>query len=231
MEINPDELPPMPHDRFPQAVAERRFVLVAVDQGFIADLITNGMEGREFRSNIEGLPKGAIVCDVFPDPVTACVMLRFVHPDLPSVYVGAAIMQLEGTVEILERPLHQKMDRYGKELILDLTECDSSLFTRNHIKQFFIALCDEIDMKRCDLHFWDDLDTPEDEKETEPHLKGTSAVQFIKTSNITIHTLDLLSAVYLNIFSCKDFDETVAAQFSADWFRGKIFNSSVGMRG
>ena len=123
------------------------------------------------------------------------------------------------------------MESYGKELILDLGDCDPSLFTRTEIRRFFTVLCSRINMEICDLHFWDDLDTPEEEKETEPHLKGTSAVQFIKTSNITIHTLDLLSAVYLNIFSCKDFDPTAAAAFCAQWFRGRITKSLVVTRG
>jgi S-adenosylmethionine/arginine decarboxylase-like enzyme len=54
-----------------------------------------------------------------------------------------------------------------------------------------------------------------------PHLKGTSAIQFITTSNITIHTLDLLGAVYLNIFSCKEFEAEVVKEFSENWFKGK----------
>lgn len=121
------------------------------------------------------------------------------------------------------------MDTYGKELILDLHDCNSSRFTRNSITGFFIRTCDIIKMERDKqaLHWWDDLDTPEEEKETEPHLKGTTAVQFIKTSNITIHTLDILKQVYINIFSCKDFDEQVAAAFSANWFEGKIAQSAI----
>jgi len=113
---------------------------------------------------------------------------------------------------------------YGKELILDLHECDISTFTRESIKQYFIELCDLIDMQRCELHFWDDQDTPEDEKQTSPHTTGISAVQFILTSNITIHTLELLGNVYLNIFSCKDFSSHSAADFSSYYFLGKVKN-------
>ena len=119
------------------------------------------------------------------------------------------------------------MDAYGKELILDLHNCSPTTFTREKIERYFIELCDLIDMERCDLHWWDDLHTPEDEKETEPHLVGTSAIQFIKTSNITIHTLDIMKRVYLNIFSCKDFDEHKASSFSAQWFRGEVVNSKA----
>jgi len=119
------------------------------------------------------------------------------------------------------------MKSYGKEIILDIHNCDPSTFTRETIKRFFIELCDLIDMERCKLTWWDDLDTPEEEKETEPHLVGTTAVQFIKTSNITIHTLDIMKRVYLNIFSCKDFDDNITKKFSADWFKGEIVNFHV----
>ena len=114
---------------------------------------------------------------------------------------------------------------YGSELILDLHNCDPTTLTRKHIRNYFKEICSLIDMERTDLHWWDDLHTPEEEKETEPHLKGTTAIQFIKTSNITIHTLDLLKSVYLNIFSCKDFDPEIVKQFTEEWFKGKIVNN------
>ncbi len=117
------------------------------------------------------------------------------------------------------------MNDYGKELILDLHNCDSILFTRKHIRNYFKKVCDLIDMERGKLCWWDDLHTPEDEKETEPHLVGTSAVQFIKTSSIVIHTLDLMKVVYLNIFSCKDFNSEIVIDFSAKWFGGEVLSS------
>ncbi|NTW30174.1 MAG: hypothetical protein HGA33_02770 [Candidatus Moranbacteria bacterium] len=119
---------------------------------------------------------------------------------------------------------------YGKELILDLHECNPEKFTRESIGRYFVELCDLIDMQRADLHWWDDLDLPEEERETEPHLKGTSAIQFITTSNITIHTLDILKNVYLNIFSCKDFDTKVAKDFSERWFEGRAVTDQVIVR-
>lgn len=119
------------------------------------------------------------------------------------------------------------MYNYGKELILDLHNCDPSRFTRKKIRKYFEEVCDLISMERCKLCWWDDLYTVEGEKETEPHLVGTSAVQFIKTSNITIHTLEILCRVYLNVFSCKDFDEDIVAEFSVKWFGGDVVNKVV----
>ena len=112
-------------------------------------------------------------------------------------------------------------DKYGIELILDLHRCDASTFTRESIQKYFERLCDLIEMKREELHFWDDVGISEEEKQTSPHTQGTSAVQFILTSSIVIHTLDQLEAVYINIFSCKFYDPKVAEKFSVEWFSAK----------
>ena len=119
------------------------------------------------------------------------------------------------------------MNNYGKELILDIHYCDSSLFSREAIKNYLNELCLLIDMKQCELHFWDDVGLPPEEHQTEPHLKGTSAVQFLLTSNITIHALDILGNIYINIFSCKDFNHERVAKFSEKWFKGTIINQQV----
>lgn len=119
------------------------------------------------------------------------------------------------------------MEFYGKELVLDLHSCDPATFTRKNIRNYFRKLCKLINMERCKLSWFDDYGLPPEECQTEPHLKGTSAVQFILTSNITIHTLDLLNNAYINIFSCKDFDADAAMKFSADWFKGTVVNKKV----
>ncbi len=120
------------------------------------------------------------------------------------------------------------MDKpYGLELIADFHDCDPTKFTRESITEFFKGLCDLIEMKPEDLHFWDDQDTPEDEKETEPHLVGTSAVQFIRTSNITIHTLDILKRIYLNVFSCKNFEPLKIVEYAENFFSGRLVHEST----
>ena len=117
--------------------------------------------------------------------------------------------------------------RYGLELILDLHDCDANRFTRAAIEEFFTELCELIDMERCDLHFWDDVDVPPEDQQVNPKTKGTSAVQFILTSTIVIHTLDLMKAAYVNIFSCKDFDTDEAATFTAGWFGSADWTANV----
>jgi len=113
---------------------------------------------------------------------------------------------------------------YGKELILDLHGCDPKTFTYRSIKRFMRELCERIDMVRGPLYWRDDFLALPWQWETEPHLKGTAAVQFTHTSNITIHTLEFQEAVRLNVFICKDFDPQAVRQFVVSWFGGEIVN-------
>lgn len=122
------------------------------------------------------------------------------------------------------------MKYYGKELILDIHECDSERFNRDNIDAFFFTLCQAIDMIQCERFWWDDVDVPEEEKQTSPHTKGTTAIQFILTSNITIHTLDELKKVFLNVFSCKEFKNEIVEFWALNYFGGKIITNQEVMR-
>jgi len=110
---------------------------------------------------------------------------------------------------------------YGFELILDLHGCDPNTFNRDSLDNYFEKLCKAIDMEKCARYFWDDVGVPVEDQQTLPHTKGTSAVQFILTSTIVIHTLDLLKAAYINIFSCKPYDRQAAEELSKEWFSAK----------
>ena len=132
---------------------------------------------------------------------------------------------------------------YGKEVILDLYECDVSKFNRESIEQWLKKLCFMIGMKREDLHFWDFEGVPAAEIPfEEPHLVGTSGVnvltnkivgacQFITTSDIVIHTVDTWQECYINIFSCKDFSANVAYNFTQRWFGATKVDSTIVVRG
>ena len=110
---------------------------------------------------------------------------------------------------------------YGYELVMDLHGCDVAAFNRDSLDRYFEKLCEAIDMEKCDRYFWDDVGVPPNERQTSPHTKGTSAVQFILTSTIVVHTLDLIEAVYINIFSCKNFDKEIAKNITVEWFGAK----------
>jgi len=120
---------------------------------------------------------------------------------------------------------------YGFELIMDLNECDVSRFNRMSLDGYFETLCKTINMVRCERYFWDDLGVPQEERQTAPHTTGTSAVQFILTSSVVVHTLDLLQAAYINVFSCKPFDRDAAEKLTKEWFDSKECKSHFIKRG
>lgn len=101
---------------------------------------------------------------------------------------------------------------YGLEMIIDLKGCDLSDLSREKLHQFFVELCDRIKMVRHGEPFYweDDSDIP--------HLRGISGFQFIRTSNVVCHPLPILSAVYLNIFSCKEFDTDDALKYCMEFW-------------
>lgn len=117
-----------------------------------------------------------------------------------------------------------KDKKYGAELILDLHNCDPSTFRRSVIEEFMTKCCEIMEVEQCALYFWDDVGIPEDEKQTDPKTKGTTAVQFLLQSNITIHTLDMLDKVFINLFSCKKFNTKNLSYLAVETFKGKIVN-------
>lgn len=105
---------------------------------------------------------------------------------------------------------------YGSELIMDLHECSlDGLVNQEKLTGFFVDLCKKIDMKRHgDPVFWEDTSDI-------PHLHGVSGMQFIETSTIVCHPLPILKSVYVNIFSCKQFDHKVALAFCVGFWRAR----------
>lgn len=102
---------------------------------------------------------------------------------------------------------------YGRELILDLHGCARDQMTPEALREFCVRLCDDVlKMTRADFHIWGD-DPDDDFTDRDPKTIGTTCIQFIETSNITIHTIWPQLTVYLNIFSCRDFDPDMVEQF------------------
>ena len=120
---------------------------------------------------------------------------------------------------------------YGIETIIDLQGCDTTRFNRKNIKQYFLQACKLLDVSPEDCYFWDDFRVPKEKRQTNPKTKGTTAIQFILTSNITIHTLDLLAMVFINIFSCKDYDAKILEEFSIKFFRASEYKITIIERG
>jgi S-adenosylmethionine decarboxylase len=94
---------------------------------------------------------------------------------------------------------------WGYHLTLDCHDCDrSSIKDGEHVKGFIQELMKRIDMKPIG-------DTRVEYTAAEfPDKAGLTAVQIIVTSTIVAHFIDSTGDLYLDVFSCKQFDiETV----------------------
>ena len=109
---------------------------------------------------------------------------------------------------------------FGWELIMDLYECDQeTISSEEAIKRYARELCDVIDMKA----YGEPL-TPYF-GESQEHTKGYSLLQFIETSSIVGHFSEGTGSVYINIFSCKNYDIEKAENFTKDYFGAKRVHS------
>jgi S-adenosylmethionine/arginine decarboxylase-like enzyme len=115
-----------------------------------------------------------------------------------------------------------KKEIYGMELIIELFGCDLSVITsKEKIQEFINQVCREINM----------------EKYGASRIKrfpggelwgvGYSFLQFLTTSSITGHFIDKGGIAFLNIFSCKQYDDKKAAQFAEKFFRAKKVSTKL----
>ncbi len=120
---------------------------------------------------------------------------------------------------------------YGLEIVIDLYGCDTTRFNRKDIKAYFLQACKLLGVSPEDYYFWDDFRIPKEKRQTNPKTKGVTAIQFILTSNITIHTLDLLKTVFVNIFSCKDYNPQLLEEFTVRFFGSSKHRTTLIERG
>lgn len=119
----------------------------------------------------------------------------------------------------------KKSKIYGKELILDLYNCDPKIIrSKKKILEYSNKICNLIRMKKYGKPLIERfaLDNP--------HVAGYSLVQLIETSSITGHFSELWNRAFINIFSCKLFDNKIAASFTKNFFKAKKIRNRVLIR-
>ena len=103
---------------------------------------------------------------------------------------------------------------FGWELNLDLYGCNPvKIRSREDILAFIVQLCDDVlEMKR--------YGEPWAERFGLGHAEtsGYSVVQLIETSSVIGHFSEGKNSVYLDIFSCKPYDQTAVCDFARKFF-------------
>ncbi len=111
---------------------------------------------------------------------------------------------------------------YGKHLIISAAGCNKRLLEVETMRDFLKSLVTQIDMvaygEPVVARFGRGIEV------------GISGVQLIETSAITIHTNDLARDLYLDVFSCKGFDETRVMDYVREVFSPKSTNHQTLLR-
>jgi S-adenosylmethionine/arginine decarboxylase-like enzyme len=113
---------------------------------------------------------------------------------------------------------------YGKHSIYDIKKCKrEKVQSIDNWRKFIDELVPAIDMiKHGDLI----IDRFGDPKED----IGISGCQLILTSSITFHTNDIHSDAYIDIFSCKDYNDEIVKQIIDKYFEPISINCQIILR-
>ncbi|MGL4514325.1 MAG: S-adenosylmethionine decarboxylase [Lacipirellulaceae bacterium] len=98
---------------------------------------------------------------------------------------------------------------YGQHLIATALSCNENILSIGKMYDFLTTMSDDIDMVR--------FGPPVVARFGEGHEVGISGVQLIMTSAIVIHTNDAHRDMYLDVFSCKPFEESTVRRVLEDF--------------
>jgi S-adenosylmethionine decarboxylase len=133
----------------------------------------------------------------------------------------------EAKSKTVSKEEYESEETWGLLTSIDLHDCDVSLIRdAEKIKQFVVELCEQIDMKRFGDCFVVDFGQ-------NPKVTGFSMTQLIETSLISGHFGNEYNGkfAYLDIFSCKWYDQEKAVEFAKRFFNAKKSHFDVVIRG
>ncbi len=113
---------------------------------------------------------------------------------------------------------------WGQSTSIDLHKCDKKFLTSKEILADFIKkICDEIGMVR--------YGDPIIARFGDGDLEGYSAMQFIHTSTVVVHLDEFADRAFIDIFSCKEFNDKKAVDFCKNFFKAKEVKFNTLSRG
>lgn len=105
----------------------------------------------------------------------------------------------------------QKISSWGYHLILDCGKCvPGTIRSKNNIRAFSADLVKKIDMIP--------YGPPRIVMFGDGNKKGYTLVQLIETSNIMAHFVEETDDIYLDVFSCKEFEPKVVEKVVDSYF-------------
>jgi len=118
----------------------------------------------------------------------------------------------------------KRLKPWGLSISVDLKNCNpETIRSKEKIREFIVNLCKLIDMKR----FGEPQIVNFGEEE---RVAGYSFTQLIETSLISGHLPIQNNAVYIDIFSCKEYGPKKAAEFCKEFFKADSYKINVSFR-
>ncbi len=111
---------------------------------------------------------------------------------------------------------------YGKHLMMTAKSCNERLLDVPTVSEFLKSLVPRIDMTA--------YGEPLVARFGEGIEEGISGVQLIITSAIMLHTNDTARDMYLDVFSCKWFDEAIVREVVNSYFAPEEFTEQIVLR-
>ena len=111
---------------------------------------------------------------------------------------------------------------YGKHLMMTARTCNERLLELSAVSEFLKTLVPKIDMTA--------YGEPLVARFGEGIEEGISGVQLIITSAIMVHTNDAARDMYLDVFSCKWFDESIVRDVVDNYFAPDEFTEQIVLR-
>jgi len=129
------------------------------------------------------------------------------------------------SIKLITKQKYLQNSIWGLLTSIDLFNCDPDLIRdAEAVKRYVYELCDLIGMKRfgeCIV-----VDFGED-----PKVSGFSMTQLIETSLISGHFANQSNSAYIDIFSCKWYDQKKAIEFTKNFFKAKRVKANILPRG
>lgn len=116
---------------------------------------------------------------------------------------------------------------YGRELILDLYNCNGHKYGWYPIEQFCnklyaeLQLCAGLELGKGSHHWWRDMEG------LGPNVKGIIAAHFMSIGIIVVRALYEMAAVCVNVSLNMEFDIARAKKFIVEWFEAENCTQKV----
>jgi S-adenosylmethionine/arginine decarboxylase-like enzyme len=121
---------------------------------------------------------------------------------------------------LLLAPTEKEMSEtksWGYHLIVNAAKCDAKAMSdKDVIYKFVKELVKEIDMVA--------YGEPQIVRFGTGNKAGYTLVQLIETSNICVHFADENREIYLDVFSCKEFEPKIVLNVLKKYFKNESFN-------